>query len=113
MKLIIAGGRDYSLTSSDIEKLNAIPNVTEVVSGGASGADYDGERWARSRHLPIERFEADWRGLGKKAGPIRNAQMAAYADAVALFPGGKGTVSMFNEAIKAGIKIYDFREEKE
>ena len=36
--------------------------------------------------------------------------MAQYADAVALFPGGIGTKSMYNEAVAAGIVIYDFRK---
>ena len=109
MKLIIAGGRDYSLTPADIVRLNSIGNVTEVVSGGATGVDAAGERWGRSKHLPIQRFNAAWHIHGLRAGPLRNAQMAQYADAVALFPGGRGTLSMFNEATKAGIKIYDFR----
>jgi predicted Rossmann-fold nucleotide-binding protein len=34
--------------------------------------------------------------------------MAEYADAVALFPGGRGTASMRKEAEKAGIEVYDF-----
>jgi hypothetical protein len=34
--------------------------------------------------------------------------MAAYADALALFPGGKGSASMVREAIRAGMQIFDF-----
>jgi predicted Rossmann-fold nucleotide-binding protein len=34
--------------------------------------------------------------------------MAEYAEAVVLFPGGRGTASMRREAEKAGIQIYDF-----
>ena len=39
MKLIIAGGRDYIFNLEDIKKLNSIEGITEVVSGGAKGAD--------------------------------------------------------------------------
>jgi predicted Rossmann-fold nucleotide-binding protein len=39
---------------------------------------------------------------------MRNLAMAEYADAVALFPGGKGTASMRELAEKEGILIYDF-----
>jgi hypothetical protein len=46
MKLIIAGGRDYKFTKSDLEKLDSIEGITEVVSGGARGADKCGEIWA-------------------------------------------------------------------
>jgi len=113
MKLIIAGGRDYQFTNDDMLRLDKIhghaERVTEVVSGGAKGADRCGEQWAIGMQLPIKRFPADWEKHGKRAGPLRNAEMAAYANAVALFPGGIGTQSMFNEATKAGITIYDYR----
>ena len=111
LRLIIAGGRDYHMTFYDWERLDAIyakHHITEVVSGAAPGADRDGEIWAESRGIPVRQFPADWKTHGRAAGPIRNAEMAAYADAVALFPGGRGTQSMRREAKKAGITIFDF-----
>lgn len=111
-KLIIAGGRNYILHRHDIRLLDLIlekHNIVEVVSGGCSGADLCGERWAEENYIKIKRFPADWDKYGKAAGPIRNREMAEYADIVALFPGGNGTESMKLEARKAGIKIYDFR----
>lgn len=129
MKLIIAGGRDYKLTDADYAKLDAIHTetpVSEVVSGHAEGADKWGEYWADVNYIRVKPFPALWDDLeapgavvrrtsyGKlynaNAGPTRNAAMAAYADAVALFPGDKGTASMHSEAVKAGIKIFDFRK---
>ncbi len=107
MKLIIAGGRTYHLTFQDTALLNDL-DITEVVSGGASGADLGGEKYAEMRMVPVIHFPADWNTHGKAAGPIRNREMAEYADAVALFPGGRGTESMRREAIKAGIKVFDF-----
>lgn len=110
MKLIIAGGRDYQLTQDDYTKLDTIKaRVEVVVSGGATGADRCGEIWARRNKLPLKIFPADWKQYGKKAGPIRNMQMAEYADAVALFPGGSGTESMRTESLKRGLEIFDFR----
>lgn len=109
MKLIIAGGRNYKFTKEDIEALNDIQYVDEVVSGGAPGADGCGERWATARGIPVRRFLADWKRYGRGAGPIRNREMAQYADAVVLFPGGRGTESMYQEAARAGIKIFDWR----
>ena len=108
MKLIVAGGRNYRLQPSDIEKLNNVGNVTELVSGGASGVDSDAEAWAISRNIPITKFTPDWKQFGRAAGPIRNKEMAEYADAVVLFPGGKGTASMLKEAQKAELIIYDY-----
>lgn len=102
MKLIIAGGRNYVFTGADIDRLDRIHKAkpaTEVVSGRASGADAEGERWARFNGIPVKAFPADWEVYGRKAGPIRNKAMAQYADAVALFPGGKGTRSMLRERV--------------
>lgn len=114
MKLIIAGGRDYWFNDDDVKKLDelhAAYEVTEVCSGGARGADECGERWAKSRGIPVKRFPADWVMFGLSAGPRRNREMARYADAVALFPGGKGTSSMLTKAMEARIAIYDWTGE--
>lgn len=115
MRLIIAGGRAYQLTETDIALLDElrlsrfVAPIEEVVSGMAHGADKCGEDWARSHNIPVKHFPADWKTHGKAAGPIRNKQMAEYADAVALFPGGRGTQNMYEEAKRAGLEIYDFR----
>lgn len=110
MKLIIAGGRDYRLTQEDIAKLDALlPRVTEVVSGHAAGADRDGEAWAWSKGLPVRVFKANWGEYGDAAGPIRNRTMAHYADAVALFPGGRGTEDMALQAERKGLEVFDYR----
>lgn len=79
--------------------------VTEIVSGGCTGADSFGEEMAELRKIPVKRFPADWSGYGPSAGPRRNRQMAEYADAIILLPGGRGTASMKAEAIKAGKPI--------
>lgn len=105
MKTVIAGGRNYTLTKDDIMWLNTLP-ISEVVSGGALGVDIGGEQWARTKGIPVRRFPADWATHGKAAGPIRNAQMAEYADAVVLFPGGRGTANMRSEAKKAGLTFF-------
>lgn len=115
MKLIIAGGRDYQFNDLDYARLNAIyeeHEVTEVVSGGATGADKCGEVWAYANNIKITRYPADWLNHGRAAGPIRNRVMAEYADAVALFKGGRGTASMRREAEKVGINIFDFRTDE-
>ncbi len=111
MKLIIAGGVAMRLSDEDLAKLDAIHaehRITEVVSGGARGVDADGESWAGSRGLPVRVFPADWRRYGRGAGPVRNRQMAAYATAAVLFPGGSGTRNMLAEARRAGLVVFDF-----
>jgi len=44
------------------------------------------------------------------AGPIRNGTMAHYADAVALFPGGRGTEDMARQSEQKGLEIFDYRQ---
>lgn len=107
-KTIIAGGRDYLMSLEDWLELDSIP-ITEVVSGGARGADKGGEQYADSRALSIKRFPAQWDTFGKSAGYRRNVEMAEYADVLVAFPGGRGTNHMVEIAYKKGLKVYDWR----
>ena len=109
MKLIIAGGRDLA-SSRVVEVLNKVFfgfYVNEVISGGCSGVDRGGEIWAERKGIPVKTFKAQWTMHGRRAGPIRNRVMADYADAVVLFPGGKGTASMKREAVRADLIIIE------
>ena len=108
MKVIIAGGRDYkpdALSHFVIHCNHHIFNFTEIVSGGCTGADKFGEEYAKEYGIPVKRFPADGGKHGKKAGPIRNDLMAQYADAVILFPGGRGTENMRKAANRYGLEI--------
>lgn len=115
MKTIIAGGRNFIPSKVHTEWLNTfIDDTTEVVSGGAVGADSYGERWAKYRHIPVKIFSAMWDVYGKIAGYKRNKQMAKYADRCLLFPGGKGTAHMKKLALEYGLEVHEFeREERE
>jgi len=111
VKLIIAGGRNYKLSPHEFARLDKEfqGKVTKVISGGASGVDASGEFWAKCWGIPIRVIKPNWKKYGKSAGPIRNRTMANAAGAVVLFTGGKGTESMFQEARKSGLTIYDWR----
>ena len=79
---IIAGSRtidDYAVVRHVIELAPFWTKITEVVSGRCpQGVDVLGERWAAELSLSIKPFPADWNTYGKKAGPMRNEQMAIY-----------------------------------
>lgn len=86
MKVIVAGGRDfdnYNLLEEKINEIN-IP-ITEIVSGGARGADHLGEIYASRHNIPLKFFPANWNQYGKSAGIIRNREMAEYADYLVAF----------------------------
>lgn len=108
MKTIIAGSR--SITDYDA-LLRAIGQagwkITEVLSGGTTGVDRMGERWAKENGVPVRMFPADWIKYGKSAGPIRNMQMAEQADALIVLWDGKskGAKSMIRIAREVGLPI--------
>ena len=112
MKVVIAGSRD--ITDYDI-LLKAIKEcsfqITEVISGRARGVDTLGEKYAEDYGLKLHLFPADWKKYRNAAGPIRNAQMADFADAVLCVWDGKssGTKDMMNQARKRGLPLYVFK----
>lgn len=110
-KAVIAGGRNFQPEQKHYDWLARVLHdlsVSEVVSGGCSGADRFGEDAARHYKLEIKRFPADWNKHGKAAGPLRNEEMAKYADVCILFPGGSGTADMKRRAIAHGLKVVEY-----
>jgi hypothetical protein len=113
MKLIIAGSRTIagngSLINGAIQHFQLTGKVSEVVSGTASGIDSLGEKWAAHYKIKIKRFPAEWNKYGNSAGPIRNKDMAEYADALLLIWDGlsRGSKSMKTEMQKAKKDIYE------
>lgn len=109
MKTIIAGSRGLQNRQRLEEAIRLSSfTISEVVSGGARGIDQLGEQWAKRTETPVRQFLADWDRYGKAAGPIRNAAMARYADAlIAIWDGkSRGTLNMIEQAKKYGLKIY-------
>ena len=105
-KVIIAGGRDFVDYNLLREKVNNI--LTEkrathkivIVSGCARGADTLGMRYASENIFDVDEYPADWDKYGKKAGYMRNVEMAENADALIAFWDGKskGTKSLIKYA---------------
>jgi hypothetical protein len=112
MKLIVAGSRDftdYEFLKSKLDFLLQNKHA-EIVSGTARGADKLGERYAEEKGLPIKQFEADWNGLGKRAGWVRNKAMAEYATHCVVFikdnsPGSKMMIDLA-KGYKLELRVY-------
>ena len=110
MRIVVAGSReftDYNVAEAFIDQCITPANGDSsliFISGGCRGADKIGEMYAKSHGFQIEVFPADWEKYGRKAGPIRNRQMAQAADMVICFWDGKskGTKSMIECAVRAG-----------
>ena len=105
-KIVIAecgNFKDYNLAKqyidfciSDIKKKYTLI----FVSGGCSGADSLGERYAKENGYLLKIYPANWEKYGRAAGPKRNLQMAKACDYVICFWDGKsrGTKSMIEYA---------------
>lgn len=109
MKTIIAGCRDISdFLAVETAANESHFDITEVVSGGADGVDTNAIDWAIKRGIPYRVFEADWKKHGKAAGPIRNGQMAKYAEALVLVWDGesRGSFDMLKQAFENKLKIF-------
>lgn len=110
IKIIVAGGREfnnYNLVKEKLDYFIGNNNQVEIVSGKAKGADSLGEKYAKEKGLPVKEFPADWDQYGKKAGFIRNSQMAEYGTHLVAFWDGKsaGTKMMIGLAKDKGLKV--------
>jgi hypothetical protein len=74
------GGTDETLVESKLQKDDVVSN---------QGVDLLGEIWAKVKGIEIAYFPGGWKCLGRKAGPIRNKEMAVYGDALLLIWDGK------------------------
>lgn len=103
-KVIIAGSRGFSNYKLLRDKCNEyLRNKRKeyniiIISGGARGADFCGEKYAQDEGFTLEIYPAQWKKFGKRAGYRRNEQMAEVADALIAFWDGssKGTKHMID-----------------
>lgn len=104
MKVAIVGSRDYHDWAKVREYVRALPFGSVVVSGGARGVDRIAENEARRHGIATEIFPADWQGLGKRAGFVRNQEIVDAADRVVAFWNGvsRGTAHTIELARMAG-----------
>lgn len=103
MKLAIVGSRtfnDYEMVKEALKDLA----ITEIVSGGAKGADTLAEKYAAENSIPVKVFKPEWGKYGRGAGPKRNKQIVDYADKVIAFWDGesRGTKSSIDLATEQG-----------
>ena len=113
MHIIIAGCRDFNdYAVVEKEVMNYIGKFIdkveiEIISGGASGVDTLGERFAKEHNLRLKVVPADWKTYGRSAGPRRNEQMARMAGTLIAFWDGKsrGTKNMIDTAKRLGLRV--------
>ena len=109
-RLVVAGGRDfkdYPLMCKFLDSMlraKAKTHAIVIVCGMARGADKLGEKYAYERGYQVQPHPANWEEHGKRAGYLRNEEMAKNSDATVAFWDGVsvGTKHMINITIKNG-----------
>lgn len=112
MRVLVCGGRNFEdreALNEVLKRLHQERRFAMVIAGGARGADTMAEWWAKATGLPCDVYQADWTGLGRKAGPIRNQRMLdeGKPDLVVAFPGGRGTADMVRRGKEAGVEVIE------
>jgi hypothetical protein len=110
-RVAVVGSRDYPARERVAAFVAGLPKGTIVVSGGARGVDAWAEEAARAAGLKTRIHHADWEGLGRRAGPVRNALIVADCDEVVAFWNGssRGTLDTLVQAFEAGrtVRVFD------
>lgn len=121
LRIIIAGSRDfndYEFLKREVLNIvnynNRQKEYVKIISGCARGADTLGEQFAKEFGLEVKRFPADWDNLGKRAGYVRNAEMAKFAvkddndgTLIAFWDGqSRGTKHMIDLAKRYGLEVH-------
>ncbi len=71
------------------EELNKITGITEIVSGGAQGADSLAESYAKKNGIRTRIFKPEYDKFGRAAPLVRNRQIIQHSDLVIAFWDGK------------------------
>ncbi len=117
-RIIISGGRDFNNSKLFEDSVNGVlwmlgqDKYTIITGACPTGADHYGSTFAKYHNFDLEEYPADWKTHGAAGGPIRNKTMSDHADVLVAFyalSGSKGTKSMIDLAIKAGLEVHIFR----
>ncbi|HTN40909.1 MAG TPA: SLOG family protein [Asticcacaulis sp.] len=93
---------------SEIQAKMGSVHIAKIIHGFAPGADTGGAMWADGEGYACVGYRADWKRLGKAAGPVRNRRMVneGMPDFAIGFPGGAGTKDMLSVLVDQGIPHY-------
>lgn len=108
-RVVVTGGRDFKHRGwlwAGLDRLHELKPITHLVEGGADGADRYANEWAKRNNILHTTVYARWREHGRKAGYMRNLEMAMLMpDLVFAAPGGRGTQMMVEIARAKGLRV--------
>lgn len=116
MKLAIVGSRTFD--DRKLLEQNVAPlKPTQIISGGAKGADALGKQYAEDNDIEYIEYPAEWKKYGRSAGMIRNSSIVDACDTLIAFWDGqsKGTKDSIKKAGIANkpVILVTFRAEDE
>lgn len=111
MKVGVVGSRsfrDKALLFNLLDEIHRKTPITQIVSGGAQGADYLGECYAKERNIPVFIFKPDWKTHGRRAGFVRNKEIVLASDQVHAFWDGVsfGTKNTIDQCENLGVPSF-------
>jgi predicted Rossmann-fold nucleotide-binding protein len=117
MKVLVCGGRNFydwrqlEDVLYNLGKDESDEGITQIIQGGAHGADSLAEQWAIYNKVDYVTYDADWAIYGPSAGPIRNKKMLEESkpDYVVAFSGGAGTQHMIKIAKEANVPVKEVK----
>lgn len=111
-KMGIIGSRTFNNYKYMKEILDSF-SFSEIVSGGAKGADSLARRYAEEKNIPITEILPEWDKYGKSAGFKRNKLIIDQSDAIVAFWDGvsRGTAHSISLARKNGKDVHIFWKE--
>ena len=107
MKVLVCGSRSWANIEAIADVLRTLPRGSEVIHGGARGADRLAATCAQALGLTVTEYPADWSN-GKRAGLARNLVMLDQRpDVVLAFWDGRstGTLHTITEAVRRSIPV--------
>lgn len=109
VQLVVAGTREYSNRDEIFARLDKYHQRCKdagteliIIEGEARGPDLISREWAEVRGVPFRPYPADWDEYGKRAGFIRNEEMAKVGTHVLAFWDGQSNGT--NDMIERGLK---------
>ncbi|MDR0813414.1 MAG: DUF2493 domain-containing protein [Oscillospiraceae bacterium] len=104
MKVAVIGSR--GLLIKDLDKYLP-PETTEIVSGGAAGADTCAREYAKAHGIALTEFLPEYTRYGRAAPLKRNLQIIEYSDLVLAFWDGHsgGTRFVIENCRRLGVPV--------
>ena len=110
MVILVCGSRTWTSADQTLRLARRLAELrpTQIIAGGAVGADQIAENWAKRNSIPVLVCTPNWNKFGRSAGIKRNNQMLDMKPdlVLACWDGqSKGTKHTIDEAERRGIRV--------